>query len=1061
MKQLQRFWIVSFLGLLLAFPKAARAATALDETISLGFPPVAIRHYTFSAQDGAEATVSFEREGLVFGAVFLNGELIARPADFLGSTAFSVPVTLESDNDLVAVLAGRRNATLHITAETEEEGVLATGLVTVAAGGTIEVTNPVSPYFGAAIIVPPGGVSEDTVLTLKSNPDGIFEEFSPESVQFSPTLEIEPSGLVFNIPAEVRLPAQVPDFGPDVSTVTFGITRLGGPGGTLEAAFLVDSDFSDGLGSVLAFHLSAFAVGGYMVDSAASQVSIVTPAASGGYHTVSSNSTADPILITVNVWGRDAGNNLVDLDAPIQNNVLSGPFGGPQFTPAVVYLRFNNTDAGIVRDYNNDAAGQLVFVTDHFEINTTAGIFDPAQMPGDPITIQGIVQTAGAPQFGNCTQTTPLCAPISGLPAAAFRARPHFIFTPVSPLDFGTVQFTDNPVLNVVITNTSGVSVTMTGTTFSPSIPDFQTAVISAPAGFPPTLAHNASATVQVTLIPSAAGIRTTTITLDLLGGGVTGQSAYTFVANVLAPPPPVIDSFTANPPAIYVGNSSLLSWSATGATSCDIDNGVGTFLGNSGSASVSPAADTTYTLTCSNAGGFDTAQTTVQVNPCPVERVSVSSAPANTEGNARSAIPVVLSGGGRFVAFASEASNLDPSVSDLNGTWDAFRRDRLTGETILVSVSSQIPGQSADGVSGTSGTGRLNLSITDDGCEVAFYSEATDLLTSSSTTSIGNIFVRNVCLGTTELISSNPSTGAEGNGRSRSSVMTPDGRYVVFDSLATNLLSTPANGQQHIFLYDRTLNTMQMVDVQDGTDGGAGRIEASCGASRPNLSDDGSLITFFSCANGLTPSQSDPGNIDIFVRNHATNGTLLVTEGANADSYAPFISGDGQVVAFESLANNIADSGPADTNGGSDIYVYDLSSGLTTRVSLATGGIEGAGDPTNPLLYFTIPYTSWDGRFVVWQSLDNALVSGDTNNQVDAFIHDRQTGQTARVNVSAGGAQVTGSPDPLRATNVAAISADGTRIAFDSDGPALVSGDTNGVYDVFAVNNPFLACVP
>ncbi|MEW6774755.1 MAG: hypothetical protein AB1405_00515 [Bdellovibrionota bacterium] len=95
-----------FLGAVL--PDRARAATALDETVILGFPPVVIRHYEFPAGDGEEATLSFERTGLIFGAVFLNGELVARPSDFLSSTAFDVPVTLESGNDLVAILAGKK-----------------------------------------------------------------------------------------------------------------------------------------------------------------------------------------------------------------------------------------------------------------------------------------------------------------------------------------------------------------------------------------------------------------------------------------------------------------------------------------------------------------------------------------------------------------------------------------------------------------------------------------------------------------------------------------------------------------------------------------------------------------------------------------------------------------------------------------------------------------------------------------------------------------------------------------------------------------------------------------
>jgi Tol biopolymer transport system component len=141
-------------------------------------------------------------------------------------------------------------------------------------------------------------------------------------------------------------------------------------------------------------------------------------------------------------------------------------------------------------------------------------------------------------------------------------------------------------------------------------------------------------------------------------------------------------------------------------------------------------------------------------------------------------------------------------------------------------------------------------------------------------------------------------------------------------------------------------------------------------------------------------------------------------------------ISADGRFVAFVSEASNLV---PGDTNGTSDIFVHDRSTGLTTRVSVDSAGRQANGPSF-------IPSISADGRFVAFASDASDLVPGDTNGARDVFVHDLETGVTTRVSVNSAGGQGGGSGDP-------SISADGRFVAFESGfdlAPGGVQGDAN-----------------
>src|SRR4029079_1888926 len=159
--------------------------------------------------------------------------------------------------------------------------------------------------------------------------------------------------------------------------------------------------------------------------------------------------------------------------------------------------------------------------------------------------------------------------------------------------------------------------------------------------------------------------------------------------------------------------------------------------------------------------------------------------------------------------------------------------------------------------------------------------------------------------------------------------------------------------------------------------------------------------------------------------------------EQANDFSGEGMLSEDGRFVTFFSTATNLV---PDDSNGFSDVFVRDLTTGGTERVSVGSSGVQGNGNSLDQ-------WISADGRYISFFSHASNLVPGATNGAPDVFVHDRQTGITERVSISSEGSQ----------TNVfngfngnAALSADGQHVAFASDAPNLVPGDTNGVKDVF-----------
>ena len=322
---------------------------------------------------------------------------------------------------------------------------------------------------------------------------------------------------------------------------------------------------------------------------------------------------------------------------------------------------------------------------------------------------------------------------------------------------------------------------------------------------------------------------------------------------------------------------------------------------------------------------------------------------------------------------------------------------------------------------------------VSEGGLYVAFVSNATNLVSSSDTNYGGDIFIRDRRTGSVSLVSVSLD-GNAGGGTSNYPSISRDGRYVAFESYASDLVEGDTNGKRDIFVRDREAGSTYLVSISS-----AG-VAADGVSTTPSISADGRYVAFTSEASNLVANDEN-GVADIFVHDRDTGITTLVSkdsEGVQGDNGSPYhyssISADGRYVAFTSAASNLVAN---DENDAADIFVHDRDTGTTTRVSLDSEGTEGNGSSEWPAI-------SADGRYVAFHSSADNLVSGDTNGCRDLFMHDRNTGVTTMVSVAQDG----GMPNGI--SRMASISSDGRYIAFESWASNLVENDTNNKRDVF-----------
>lgn len=442
-----------------------------------------------------------------------------------------------------------------------------------------------------------------------------------------------------------------------------------------------------------------------------------------------------------------------------------------------------------------------------------------------------------------------------------------------------------------------------------------------------------------------------------------------------------------------------------------------------------------------------------------------------------------VASADGRYVAFTSTATNLVGGEPD--GFSDVFVKDVQTGQILCASAPASgghgdydshapaisadgrfvafessagnlIPGYTPDarpavyvkdlhtgtvsvasaGSTGEAGNGQAGApAFSADGRFVAFESHATNLV-AGCVGGQSKIYVKELPTGAIRCASVN-AAGVEGNsGSYRPS--TPDGRHVAFESRATNLMSGYAYARSHIYVKDLLTGAV----ARASTDGaGSQALDHSTQAA---LSADARLVAFVSVDRDLVAADRN-GVADVFVKDLGTGALSLVSPrdpevtvtpaGNGASSSSKFsVSRDGNVVIFWSRAADIVAD---DTNGVADVFVRDRAAGTTVRANTAADGSQAdtmAGE-------FAI---SGDGRFAAFASFATNLVGGDANATQDVFVKDLLTGAVALASTSGAGVPGNGM------SGTPSLSADGRFVAFTSQADNLVDGDTNGVGDIF-----------
>lgn len=378
-----------------------------------------------------------------------------------------------------------------------------------------------------------------------------------------------------------------------------------------------------------------------------------------------------------------------------------------------------------------------------------------------------------------------------------------------------------------------------------------------------------------------------------------------------------------------------------------------------------------------------------------------------------------LLSHTGRYAVFASKSSKV--VAGDDNKFMDVFIKDRKTKTNELVSVSS-------DGVQGNSTS--YPTALSGDGRFVVFTSEASTF--ASPDVDPGgeeslDVFIRDRLLGTTERVSVGSDKTAA-MGPSFAGDLSDDGRFVVFESGAANLVPNDDNFGYDIFVRDRELGTTEVASVRSN-----GELAESSSAA-PSISADGRYVAFES---GAELAKGDSNRAwDSFVHDRESGKTkrISVTSEGKQSPYGgvdPDLSADGRMVLFYAESK----LSPSDTNNRGDAYLYVMKSGAVRRIS------RRCKDDCYPTSI------SATGRYLVYASTSPSIVPNDTNGDNDYFLFDRKERDLVRVNVSSRGRQARGEKGFWIGADV---SGDGRFVAFDSSATNLVGNDTNNAYDTF-----------
>jgi hypothetical protein len=396
----------------------------------------------------------------------------------------------------------------------------------------------------------------------------------------------------------------------------------------------------------------------------------------------------------------------------------------------------------------------------------------------------------------------------------------------------------------------------------------------------------------------------------------------------------------------------------------------------------------------------------------------------------------------GEYVVFAS-TDNL--AGRNTGGNSQIYRKNTVTGRIELVSTTSDSL-TLADGPC-------IDPRISDEGRFVVFSSRASNLVDPSvvtlPSTNVGHIYFKDMRDGSISLLDvsiNNSNQAANGNSTkpdiSGIPITDPQGRHVVFESTATDLVNGDTNTMTDIFYVNAATGGIERISVDStGT-------EATNHSYRPRVSDDGTRIVFESDATNLVVGDTN-GKSDIFLRNLSTNTTtrLSVDSNENQVTGGPVgstnadISADGLFAVYQSDQHL-----DGDTNGNiTDIFLRDIDATTTGILSFAEDGSDADASSTSPSI-------SGNGRYVAFESLATTLLGADndTNGQPDVFVRDKNSSTIERVSVDNSNAQVNGT------STTATISTNGRYVSFTSNYNFDVL-DTNGVNDIYRAYNAAL----
>jgi Tol biopolymer transport system component len=346
-----------------------------------------------------------------------------------------------------------------------------------------------------------------------------------------------------------------------------------------------------------------------------------------------------------------------------------------------------------------------------------------------------------------------------------------------------------------------------------------------------------------------------------------------------------------------------------------------------------------------------------------------------------------------------------------------------------------------ASGANGVKGNrASFNPRLSPDGRYVVFRSNASNLVP-EDTDRLEDIYVRDLQTNQTTLVSrASTAGGPKGNGPSFNPSISADGRRVAFRSEATNLSPEDTDTVPDIYVRDLQTNETFLVSRASGPTGAKGIAISEF----PIISGDGSRVAFRSESPNLHPDDTDPLE-DIFLRDLSSNETILISRGAgagpkgNGRSTFVALSEDGDTVAFDSVSTNLH---PDDTDPAADVFARDISSGALELISRADGetGAKGQSGSAEPAV-------SANGDVIAFHSVASNLDPGDDDAELDVYARDRSTFDTSLLSARV--------PAPYARSFEPQIAGNGRLVAFHSDGGLAAGGSPVAPSDVYAAKVP------